>query len=109
MKLKNSYVLLIAMIFLLVSVGSVCAGDVSNDNVIPDDGKDIVTNESTITEPSKKDTEIVTEDNIQVDEKDIKFDLVVKDNESVVIDGITIKNLTITENNKNISFGYVDS
>ena len=109
MKLKNSYVLLIAMIFLLVSVGSVCAGDVSNDTVNPDDGKDIVTNESTITEPSKKDTEIVTEDNIQVDEKDIKFDLVVKDNESVVIDGITIKNLTITENNKNISFGYVDS
>ena len=98
-----------SMIFLLVSVGSVCAGDVSSDTVIPDDGKDIVTNESTITEPSKKDTEIVTEDNIQVDEKDIKFDLVVKDNESVVIDGITIKNLTITENNKNISFGYVDS
>ena len=67
MKLKNSYVLLIAMIFLLVSVGSVCAGNVSNDTVIPDDGKDIVTNESTITEPSKKDTEIVTEDNIQVE------------------------------------------
>ena len=40
MKLKNSYILLIVMsIFLLISIGSVCANDVS-DAQLADDGSD---------------------------------------------------------------------
>ena len=45
MKLKNSYILIGIAIFLLISIGSVCASENVTDNVdvqTADDGKDVV-------------------------------------------------------------------
>jgi len=68
MKLKNSYVLLMVMaIFLLISIGSVCASDINatDDVSLADDGSDVVlANESTAA-TEKIDTKIVSE-NVKV-------------------------------------------
>ncbi len=119
MKLKNSYVLLIAMaIFLLVSVGSVCASEVSaNDTVeLADDGSDVVMDDDPVVDPStpatpqKVNTTIVSDDEISINETANKtIDLTVNDNESKAITGITAKNLTVKEGTKTIKFDYNDS
>lgn len=119
MKLKNSYVLLIAMaIFLLVSVGSVCASEVSTNNTVElvDDGSDVVMDDDPVIDPStpatpqKVNTTIVSDDEISINETANKtIDLTVNDNESKAITGITAKNLTVKEGTKTIKFDYNDS
>lgn len=45
MKLKNSYILIAIAIFLLISIGSVCASENITDNsdvTLADDGTDVV-------------------------------------------------------------------
>ena len=122
MKLKNSYVLLMAMaIFLLISIGSVCASEdiaadsdielesadtdivltndipeVSNDAVLSEDAQE-KTN-TTITATSDEDKyEYNAEKNITV---------TVKDNESNIITGLNESNFNIMEGKNSIKFSY---
>ncbi len=112
MKLKNSYILSIAMILLLVSVGSVCASDISSvDDVVQvNDGSDVVME----TEPStpiteKVNTTVVAENTKIKDTEQQKIDVTVNDNESKAITGITSNNLTVKEGNKTLNFNYENS
>ena len=119
MKLKNSYVLLIAMaLFQLGIIGSACASDVSaNDTVeLSDDGSSVVMDDnpvvdpSTPTTPQKINTTVVSDDEISIDETSNKtIDLTVNDNESKEITGITANNLTVKEGTKTIKFDYNNS
>ncbi|WP_405283516.1 hypothetical protein [Methanobrevibacter sp.] len=104
MKLKNSYILLIVMsIFLLVSVGSVCASDSASDvDVLADDtDSDILTSA-----PIKTSVE---SENVVVKEKDPQeIPVTVKDNESQPIN-IVKGDLNVTEKNKTVKFDYNNS
>lgn len=139
MKLKNSCILLIAIaLFLLVSVGSVCASDNAADALatqIDDDGSDVIAidnaDDSTIisegetgdtpdngTEPgddagngteTEKINTTVTSNDVEVGENDpVEIPVAVKDNESNNI-AISKENITVTENNKTINFNYNNS
>ena len=104
MKLKNSYILLIVMsIFLLVSVGSVCASDSATDvDVLADD-----TNSDVLTDSPIKTS--VESQNVVVNEKDPQeIPVTVKDNESQPIN-IVKGDLNVTENNKTVKFDYNNS
>ena len=100
MKLKNSYILLIVMsLFLLISIGSVCASDsaMDTDIIAADDGGNVTTP-----------TTVVAEDT-RINENDPQeISVAVKDNESQTID-IAAGNLSVTENNKTVKFTYADS
>lgn len=120
MKFKNSYLLLIAMaIFLLVSIGSVCASeDITTDDtqlastdadVVLADGEDEPNDGETTQE--KITTEITADDNKEYNQNETKKNItnvIVKDNES---NPITIEkaNLTVTENGNNVTFDYNNS
>ena len=84
MKLKNSYILLIAMaLFLLVSIGSACAADTgtSDAGILTDDSSSATLSEDT---DEKIETTVVSED-VKVSEKDpVEIPVAVKDNESKV-------------------------
>ena len=101
MKLKNSYILLIVMsLFLLISIGSVCASDSAMDtDIIAADGDDVAT---------PVPTTVVAEDT-RINENDPQeISVTVYDNESQSID-ITSGNLSVTENNKTVKFTYNNS
>lgn len=101
MKLKNSYILLIVMsLFLLISIGSVCASDsaMDTDIIAADDGGNVTPVPTTVV---AKDTRIN-----ENDPQEISVD--VKDNESPSIE-ITSGNLSVTENNKTVKFTYTNS
>lgn len=104
MKLKNSYVLLIAMaIFLLVGIGSVCASDSAMDTDIlaGDSNSDVVTAAPIQTS--------VESQNVTVNEKDPQnIPVTVKDNESQPIN-IVKGDLNVTEDNKTVTFDYKNS
>ena len=108
MKLKNSYILLIIMsLFLLVSIGSVCAQDnsTSDTGILASESSDMTLSEDTV---EKIDTTVESE-NVKVNEKDpVEIPVTVKDNKSSIIN-ITKGNLTVTEGNKTINFNYNDS
>ncbi len=116
MKLKNSYILLIVMaIFLLVSIGSVCASeDITTDVNLANDESDVVladdTNAGTTADITQKiDTSIESSD-VKINEKEDKIiNLTVNDNESKPINDINKGNLTVSENNKTIGFSYNNS
>ncbi|MDO5832224.1 MAG: hypothetical protein Q4Q14_05225 [Methanobrevibacter sp.] len=112
MKLKNSHILLIVMaIFLLISIGSVCASDISSadDAALAEDGSNVVlANETTTADTTKLiDTKVVS-DNVKVSEKDKKIPVAVNDNESKPIE-VGAKNLTVAEGNKTLKFSYNQS
>ena len=123
MKLKNSYVLLIAMaIFLLVSIGSVCANeDVAADSDVPladsdidvslsNDGTDVPDDNNNEKATQEKINTTVNAADTRINEKaDKNISVTVKDNESQEIKNITKNNLTVTEEGKNISFDYNNS
>ena len=113
MKLKNSYILLIVMaIFLLVSMGSVCANDNVSDTALADDGSSVVLANGTGDAPEPKETEIISADNVEIDKNDPttnKIDLTVNDKNSSSKINITNKNLTIKENNKTLKFDYANN
>ena len=107
MKLKNSYVLLMVMaIFLLISVGSVCASDIADveDVVSADDGSDVVlANESTATE--KIETKIVSDD-VRIEKgEEQKIPVTVNDDKSEPID-VSKENLTVSEGQTKLNFTY---
>lgn len=124
MKLKNSYVLLMAMaIFLLISIGSVSASeDVAADsdvlasadesvvltNDIEEVSDDAVLSEET---PEKTNTTVTaTSDKEKFgydDEKNIT--VTVKDNKSNPISGINASNLTVHEGKTTVNFTYNNS
>ena len=112
MKLKNSHILLIVIaIFLLISIGSVCASDMSStdDAVLADDGLNVVLANDTTTADTTKliDTKVVSE-NVNASENDMKIPVAVNDNESNPIE-IGDNNLTVTEGNTTLKFSYNQS
>ena len=107
MKLKNSYVLLMVMaIFLLISVGSVCASEIADveDVVSADDGPNVVlANESAA---PKIDTKIVSDDNVRIEKNQNQMiNVTVNDNASKPI-SVSKENLTVSENSKQLNFTY---
>ncbi len=111
MKLKNSYVLLMVMaIFLLISIGSVCASDINatDDVSLADDGSDVVlANESTAA-TEKIDTKIVSE-NVKVKNSEAqKINVTVNDKESKAI-SISKENITVAEGTKKLNFTYANN
>ena len=112
MKLKNSYILLIAIAILLVSVGSVCASeDIAADSDIglADDGTDIILAEDGSDATQDKITTKIVSEDVKVKDTETKnINVTVNDNESNPIT-ITAKNLTVAEGNKTIKFSYGNS
>lgn len=105
MKLKNSYVLLIVMsLFLLISIGSVCASDVAMDADIPTGEGDAVSE----AEPTLIPTTVESADTIISENDPQEIPVAVKDNESQELEIVT-GNLTVTENNKTVKFSYNNS
>ena len=108
MKLKNSYILLIAMaLFLLVSIGSACAADTgaSDTGILTDDSSSATLSEDT---DEKIETTVVSE-NVKVSEKDpVEIPVTVKDNESKAIN-VAKENITVKEGNTTINFNYNNS
>ena len=109
MKLKNSHVLLIVMsIFLLVSIGSVCASDTAMDAdaQLADDGSSVVLSDGNTTQ--KIDTTVVSKD-VKINEGETaKLDVNVKDNESNDVN-FTKDEINITEEKTKINFDYTNS
>ena len=104
MKLKNSYILLIVMaIFLLVSIGSVCANEDVSDAALADDGSDAVLANST--GDTKKDTEIIS-DNVKTNDTNPQIKLTVNDTKNNKKIDVTKNDLTVKENNKTLNFTY---
>lgn len=94
-------------LFLLVSIGSVCAQDnsTSDTGILASESSDMTLSEDTV---EKIDTTVESE-NVKVNEKDpVEIPVTVKDNKSSIIN-ITKGNLTVTEGNKTINFNYNDS
>ena len=118
MKLKNSYILLIAMsLFLLISIGSVCASDTAMDADVQlaDDGSiDVLSDNSTSadatedTTQQKISTSVVSEDTTINEKETANIPVTVKDNESQIID-IKAGDLNVTESNKALKFNYANS
>ena len=110
MKLKNSYILLIAIAILLVSVGSVCASeDIAADSDIglADDGTDIILAEDGSDATQDKITTKIVSEDVKVKDTETKnINVTVNDNESNPIT-ITAKNLTVAEGNKTIKDSIV--
>ena len=108
MKLKNSYILLIAMaLFLLVSIGSACAADTgaSDTGILTDDSSSATLSEDT---DEKIETTVVSE-NVKVSEKDpVEIPVAVKDTESKAIN-VAKENITVKEGNTTINFNYNNS
>lgn len=102
MKLKNSYILLIVMsLFLLISIGSVCASDSAMDT-------DIIASDDGNVTPTPIPTSVVAKDT-RINENDPQeISVAVKDNESQTI-LITSGNLSVAENNKTVQFSYNNS
>lgn len=115
MKLKNSHILLIVMsLFLLVSIGSVCASDAAMDAdaQLADDGSSVVLANDTSSDASddatKISTTVVSEDKTITEKENATLPVTVKDSESQDIN-ITSKDLNVTEKNKALKFSYANS
>ena len=121
MKFKKSSILLIAMaIFLLISIGSVCASEnttADSDVQLANTNGDIVLADDDYNSALSDDGQgkINTTVDAQPDKDKFSKDenktiqVTVKDNESEAITNITKSNLTVTENNKNVSFEFNNS
>lgn len=122
MKLKNSYILLIAMaLFLLISIGSVCASEnITNDNDVKlaDHGSDKILkstndNDERLSDDSNEETQkintTVNADNTKVRyNEDKNISIKVLDNESNSID-VNKSNITVFEGNNQLNFLYNNS
>ena len=103
-------------LFLLVSIGSVCAEDVSADADIQSsdvESVDILANETpagddTPTEPINTTITADAPEKIK-DTDDKNINVTVKDNESQELTNLTKDNFTVTENNKTVNFDYNNS
>ena len=115
MKLKNFYILLIAMsIFLLVSIGSVCASDAAMDvdSQLANDGSNVVLANDTSSDASdnnaKVATTVVSEDKTINEGETANIPVTVKDSKSQDIN-ITAGDLNVTEKDKALKFSYSNS
>lgn len=97
-------------IFLLVSVGSVCASEDANADVaLAEDGQSIVLANGTTDTPQEKiTTEIVAEDTT-VRDTDKTFNVAVNDNGSKPIVNVTKNDLKVMEGNSSLAFSYNNS
>ena len=124
MKLKNSYVLLMAMaIFLLISIGSVSASDdvaadsdilaSADESVVLTNDIEEVSDDAALSEetPQKTNTTVTASSDKEKfgydDEKNIT--VTVKDNESRDVTGLNETNFNITEGKNPIKFSYNNS
>jgi hypothetical protein len=110
MKLKNSYILLIAMsLFLLISIGSVCASDAAMDADIQlaDDGSVDVLSDDSGDATQKINTKVVSNDVTINENETAKIPVTVKDNESQI--DIKTGDLNVTEGSKVIKFNYANN
>ncbi|WP_298501378.1 hypothetical protein [uncultured Methanobrevibacter sp.] len=113
MKLKNSHILLIVMsLFLLISIGSVCASDAAMDADIQsaNDGSDSVVlgDDAPSADATQIDTTVVSE-NVKVKYNETaEIPVTVKDNES---NNVTIvkDDIKVAEANKTIKFNYTNN
>ena len=120
MKIKNSYILLIGIaIFLLISIGSVCASENITDNSdvpLADDGADVVLSNTSDTEgnvPDDTQTEKINT-TVETDKDTYKFHqdseknitVKVKDNNKTSYVDANKTDLKISEGNKTINFEY---
>ena len=114
MKFKNSYILLIAIAVLLISIGSVCASDNATS-----DSDDVLAEQTEVVLADGDDTGEDTTEQINTtitatgDEKfaydsDKNITVSVKDNESQEIT-VNESNLTVFEGNTSINFTYNNS
>lgn len=98
-------------LFLLVSIGSVCASDAAMDadaKLANDGSITVLSDNSSIVEDTKIDTSVVSE-NVKINSGETaKIPVTVKDNESQNID-IKSGDLNVTENNKTVKFSYANS
>ena len=111
MKLKNSHILLIAMsIFLLISIGSVCASDAAMDAdaQLADAGSDDVVLANDSQTDAKIDTTVVSKDVTINEGEAAELDINVKDNESSDVK-FTKNEIRINEGNKTINFNYTNT
>jgi len=114
MKFKNSYILIGIAIFLLISIGSVCASENVTDNVdvqTADDGKDVVLSDTDENVPDetaqeKINTTVETNDEYKFKQDSNKtLEVKVKDNSSNPI-SVNKDNLSVMNGNKSIAFDY---
>ena len=93
MKLKNSYILIAMAIFLLISIGSVCASEnitSDSDVQLADDGTDVVLSEDTDENVIADDTQEQINTTVETDKTSYEF----KQDDSN-------KNFTVNVKNKN--------
>ena len=120
MKFKKSNILLIVIaIFLLMSIGSVCASENITDNGdidIADDGTNVVLSDTddNVADDSnqeKTNTTIVTEKEKYEFKQDSNknFSVYVKDNKTGNPIDVNKSDLTVSNGNKNVSFDYASS
>ena len=117
MKLKNSYLLIAIAIFLLISIGSVCASEnITDDGDIQscDDGTDVVLsdtddNVADETNQEKINTTVVTDKPSYEFKEDSNKTITVhvKDNKSNI--NVNKKDLSVLNGDKNVSFEYNSS
>ena len=107
MKLKNSYILLIAVIMLLIGIGSVCASEdvTDSDKLLTSSETDMTLTDGENTTQEKINTTVnIPEDTYRFNESDAKsIPINVTDNESEEIE-FADSDLTITEGNNTIAF-----
>lgn len=118
MKLKNSYILIGIAIFLLISIGSVCASENITDDIdvqTVDDGKDVVLSDTDDNVPDetaqeKINTTVETEKDTYEFKQDSNktLDVKVKDNSSNPI-SVNKNNISVMNGTKSIAFDYTDS
>jgi|GEM_PF-1529965 hypothetical protein len=120
MKLKKSNILLIVIaIFLLISIGSVCASENITDNgdvELADDGTDVVLSDTDDNVADETDQEQINT-TIQTDkdkyefkqDSNKNFSVTVKNNKTGESVNVDKSNLTLTNENKSISFEYSNS
>ncbi len=115
MKLKNSHILLIVMsIFLLISIGSVCASDAAMDadtKLAADGSNDVVLSgdsDATPSENTKIETTVVSSDVKIKENETAELDVRVKDNETNDIN-FTKDEIKISEGTTTLNFNYTNS
>ncbi|WP_458454033.1 hypothetical protein [Methanobrevibacter sp.] len=122
MKLKKSYLLIAIAIFLLISIGSVCASENITDGSdvqLADDGTDVVLSNSDTEENVADDTQIEKiNTTVETDKDKYEFkqdtnksftvEVKDKDNESNKIN-VNKSDLSVLNGNKNVSFEYTGS
>ena len=118
MKLKKSNILLIVIaIFLLMSIGSVCASENITDNGdidIADDGTNVVLSDTddNVADDSnqeKTNTTIVTEEKYEFKQDSNKNFSVYVDNKTGNHIDVNKSDLTVSNGNKSVSFDYASS